>query len=431
MKIIFFLAASFWAGMRLFAQTCDSTVILNNYWTAHLVSFNTNEIPEILNVDMCDSNTIWATTFALNYLRSTDGGCTWQKGVFDDALDPEFVYASQILARDSMTAWIPLYDDNDLKSHLYKTVDGGQTWTDMLATEYSGEDSYLDNIHFFNASDGIMFGDVVDDYFEMYTTTDNGDSWTRVPQQNFPPLIAGENAFSANVFTVVGDTIWIPVQKTGRILRSTDKGYHWEVFGPPPVPVFGIKSIEFRDALHGLYISEEQGAWKTADGGSTWVQVTSPPEWGRFLENIPGTTAYLLTYGPQNTLITYDEGEHWTEIDSSLYEIDFVDTKHGWAGDSAKILEWKFMIPTNEPAVSADWCSVFPNPTFGKCQINFSGVPDERYWVTAFYPEGRLLLEQHGFGNTTTIDLSNAQNGMYFLKIVCGPHVTNIPVIKY
>ncbi len=431
MKIVFFLAASFLTGMRLFAQPCDPVVNLQD-WTAHVVSFAPDEPPDILNVDALDSNTIWAATFALNYLRSTDGGCTWQKGVFDDALDPEFVYSSQILARDSMTAWIPLYDDTDYKSHLYKTVDGGQTWTEMLTSEYSGEDSYLDNIYFFNASDGILLGDVVDGFYEIYTTTNNGDAWTRVPQQNFPPLLAGENAFSANVFAVIGDTVWVPTKRGGRIFRSTDKGHHWDVFGPPPVTTLSKAAIEFRDALHGLYTSEAQGAWKTADGGATWVQVTSPPEWGRFLENIPGTETYLLTYGPSKTLFTLNEGETWGEIEGELYEIDFLNPKIGWAGHSGQILEWNSILsPTNEPAVSTAWCNVYPNPTYDKCQLNFSATPEERFLIAVFHLDGRLLLEQHGSGQEATVDLSSVPDGLYFLKIVCGQRVGNIPVMKH
>lgn len=326
------MLACFFIAAQLAAQPCTPTVRLPA-WTAHLVPLDPDEDRSILFVDAPDENTIWATAFGTTFLRSADGGCHWMTGSFDGSLDPVSVGVTQILGIDSMTAWISVYD---LNPHLYKTTDGGQTWTDVLCAGCH----YVEDIHFFNASDGILVSDVSDGYYEIYTTTNKGDSWTRVPQQNIPPVAIGEYGFYSNRFAVAGDTIWIATVSKGFLLRSIDKGYHWELFNPAPVAQSGIFALAFRDALHGLFMSHYQGFWRTEDGGATWVQLNAVPSiTGDFLENIPGTKTYLLSH-TTNTLFTLDEGENWHVLDHQLYEIDFPNPGTGWAGAYGQMREW-------------------------------------------------------------------------------------------
>ena len=63
-------------------------------------------------------------------------------------------------------------------------------------------------------------GDPSGGYFEIYTTNDGGNNWSRVSQANIPDPIAEEYGI-LSLYTVVGNTIWFTTTK-GRIYKSID-----------------------------------------------------------------------------------------------------------------------------------------------------------------------------------------------------------------
>src|SRR5690606_35089027 len=84
---------------------------------------------------------------------------------------------------------------------------------------------------FFDINNGITQGDPASGYFEIYTTTDGGTNWTRVPNANIPTPLSGEYGYN-NMFETVGDIIWFATNK-GRLYKSTDKGLNWTVSQTP------------------------------------------------------------------------------------------------------------------------------------------------------------------------------------------------------
>src|SRR5215831_461743 len=72
-----------------------------------------------------DSRVVWASGTGGTYLRTTDGGATWQART---VLGAESLDFRDIQAFDARTAYL-LSIGPGQQSRIYKTVDGGATWS--------------------------------------------------------------------------------------------------------------------------------------------------------------------------------------------------------------------------------------------------------------------------------------------------------------
>src|ERR1051325_2079528 len=112
---------------------------------------------------------------------------------------------------------------------------------------------------FWDANNGIAFGDSVDKQFYILITTDGGRVWSRIAPNNLPPALENEGAFAAsgtNIAVFGKSYAWIGTgaASKSRVLRTTDGGRSWQVADTPLAsgPSAGIFSIAFRDAKHGV-----------------------------------------------------------------------------------------------------------------------------------------------------------------------------------
>ncbi len=157
-----------------------------------------------ISVAMNDSDALWAMAInndgsvADNFTRSIDAGQTWTAGTFNAGTG-----LSQIIAIDDMICWAVF--NTGASQGCYKTTDGGVNWVNMDAGY--GAASFANVIHFFNDNDGFAQGDPVGGYYELYTTTNGGDDWTRVPEGDIPAPTTGEYGITGNYYAV-GDNIW-------------------------------------------------------------------------------------------------------------------------------------------------------------------------------------------------------------------------------
>ena len=295
-----------------------------------------------ISVGLDDNTALWAvavdaTGLILDkYTKSLDGGLTWTPGTFNAGTG-----LSQLFARDGGVCWAVF--NTGASQGCYKTSDGGTTWV-KKGTAF-GSSSFADVLHFFNDNDGFAMGDPVGGYFEIYTTTDGGENWTRVPQANIPAPASGEYGITGD-YCAVDNNVWFGTN-TGRIFRSTDKGYTWTAVLTP----FGNAEVvapEFADALHGiayrsyLNLGLEPTIDVTSDGGLTWTEVSVAGDmYARYFSNVPGVANTYVgsssAAGANGISVTYDGGYTWTPITSG-YDFgatEWVDNATGWAGSIA------------------------------------------------------------------------------------------------
>ena len=72
--------------------------------------------------------------------------------------------------------------------------------------------------------------------------------------------------------------------------------------------------------------------------------------------------------------------------------------------------------------------SIYPNPTKGRLTIGMSGVIAAD--ITVYDISGKLVQKLNASGSETTLDLSDAANGIYFVKITSDDEVVTRQVVK-
>ncbi len=295
----------------------------------------------VVSLSAVDNQTCWAagiihtsewpgTRPYPGFSRTTDGGKTWVCDSIPGALEGQI---SQLVALDTDTAYAAVFVSNGSNAKgVYKTTDGGATWTKQNA--FSSSLYGPGYIHFFDANNGVAIGDP---NLETYTTTNGGLNWDPV---SMPATLSDEYTWiSGCSITGVGNRAWFG--STKRIFRTTDRGRTWLVSGPSYDYWYPV--IAFQDSNTGIYCLSgtipTHVYRKTTDGGATWNDLADPVISGiaaSCIRHVPGTTGtYVIAGGfaaGGGFACTYDGGEDWTSLGTTGYLIvEFPSTNTGWA----------------------------------------------------------------------------------------------------
>jgi photosystem II stability/assembly factor-like uncharacterized protein len=296
-------------------------------------------------VSAVSARVAWASGSGGTLLRTLNGGETWTK--LAPPAGAEKLDFRDIDAFSDRLAYA-LSIGNGETSRIYKTTDGGATWTLQFAN--TDPKVFLDAMAFWDADRGIAFSDSVDDRFVILRTFNGGQSWDRVPQDGLPSALPGEGAFAAsgtNVAMAGRNHVWIGTTAS-RVLHSSDGGLKWTVATTPITTgnATGIFSVAFRDAQHGVvvggdYSKESQAgnnAAYTSDGGLTWT-LTKDRSISGFRSVaawVPGTRS-LVAVGPAGVDWSADDGHSWAPVTGDGFDtFSFApETTFGWASGSA------------------------------------------------------------------------------------------------
>ncbi len=279
-------------------------------------------------VSVASPDVVWIGGTKGTFLRTTDGGRTWQTGTVAEATDCDF---RDVQALDAQTALLMSAGPAEKgQARIYKTQNGGQTWQLVYQTAQTGV--FFDGMDFWDAQHGIVFSDPVDGKWVVLTTDNGGKTWQPVPPGNLPAMQPGEAAFAASGTSLVVQgkrNAWIAsggaIGGTGRVFRSADRGKTWFV-SPVPLPAgeaTGLFGMQFFSAKVGVvvggnYKEEKQpgpNAAITRDGGRTWqvLTETNPPGLKEAVALLPGDR--LLVVGPSGTSLSADQGQTWQQLD--------------------------------------------------------------------------------------------------------------------
>jgi photosystem II stability/assembly factor-like uncharacterized protein len=326
-----------------------------------------SDIPATLTVTQQDSGTdalliavspvndkvVWASGANGTFVRSTDGGRTWRPGQVAGAESLQF---RDVHAVDSLTAYL-LSIGNGPDSRIYKTTDGGTSWS----LQFTNPDSaaFFDCFDFWDAQRGLAVSDGVDGAFVVIETEDGGATWTRIEPLRMPSALAGEGSFAASGTCVIarpGGKAWIATK--GRVLLTSTYGDRWSVVEPPVSSgeSRGIFSLAFRDAQFGAAFVGDAGKRTaasdtllavTVDGGVTWVPRTNPPlasgVWAG--AHVPGIRALtMVAAGPSGIAWSTDDATTWQMADrNSYWGLAALGPTVMWAvGDSGRIAALRF-----------------------------------------------------------------------------------------
>jgi len=239
-------------------------------------------------LSVASNSIIWASGTHGTYLRSTDGGHSWQAAQLPGAEALDF---RDVEAFNANLAYLLSAGPGE-QSRIYKTTDGGHSWSLQFINK--DPEGFFDCMAFWNPDRGIAVGDPVNGKFKVTTTEDGGKNWTPVARDALPSASAGEGAFAASGSCIAAQgtsNVWFATGgAAARVFHSGDSGKTWTVTNTPIIrgnDSSGIFSIAFRDAIHGVIAGgdykqpEKNGANLafTDDGGLTWKLAPVSPQW--------------------------------------------------------------------------------------------------------------------------------------------------------
>jgi photosystem II stability/assembly factor-like uncharacterized protein len=426
----------------------------------------------ISKLEIIDANTEWGlaydgTAAAANvqeFTLTTNGGATWTPGVINVGdVTYQIVNLSAI---DAMTAWAGainpsvtgVTDPNDGIGVIYKTTDGGATWVRQNATGFQTVgtvNSFLDGVHFFDANNGLAFGDPIGTTFEIYTTSDGGATWTPATS---PAVVANEYGYTGN-FVAAGNSFWFTTSK-GKIYKTTDKGLTWTKLNSPlsdfgaQVTTTHIGSLYFTDNNTGIIVGAKNyvaatataaasGSFKiytTTNGGTTWSTGVTYTGF-RNMCYIPGTTKIVATSALTTTTTSdgssysMDNGVTWTTIETGTQRLPptFLNETTGWCGgfntDPFTGGVYKFNGNLFNPTFNAAKSFVVsPNPADSIVSISSSLV--DSFSLKIVDLSGKVILEKEINGIENTLDISALNSGLYFFNFTSDSKSETVKIIK-
>lgn len=318
-----------------------STVEVFSQWVAQ----TSGTTVRLRQVKAVNDNVVWACGASGVVLRTINGGATWEVKTPTNTAVTNY----SIDAIDSLTAWVTGTVGGTADFTIWKTTDGGMTWT----AQYNNPAGFSDGIRFFNANEGVLYADPdpwPSTYWEILRTTNGGNTWTRVPRANIPPAdsVNGEYGAAGSI-DIVGNTVWFSAYyntnaNPTKVYKSTDKGNTWTVSGFNQQQGYaGSSYLAFADANNGVAVCLDGTTAKTTDGGVTWTVTPITGAAFRYVVNVPGFNLYLAV-GSSGASWYSTDGVNWTSLPTgttqALYGVDAT-ANFAWAcGNAGTMLKF-------------------------------------------------------------------------------------------
>jgi photosystem II stability/assembly factor-like uncharacterized protein len=304
--------------------------------------------PVLQTFKMIDARNGWAFS-ETNILRSVDGGTTWFN-VTPDGLSVVGYPATFFM--DANHAWVIIPDQDYVTGNLYRTQDGGASWTPIKVPFNGGNLQFLDLQNGFALT--ALSAGAGSEAVALFQTNDVGSTWVR----NFvnDPTVSG----AASTLPLSGHKSgltfrdlthgWVPgetaVDNYVYFFATEDGGHTWSpqnvVLPPIENQHIGAFTPVFFDQNNGLLPvnifeadSNSTMFFVTTDGGNTWMPTSSVPGLNKY-SVISRQEAVVWDGGPL-LHITHDGMLTWAEVHPNINIADkmsqfqFFDATTGWS----------------------------------------------------------------------------------------------------
>lgn len=406
----------------------------------------------------------WISAGNGSLLHTTDGGTTWTI-VTPYPNDTIFVMSDPSISMwwvDKSHGWMVGSAGTGFQNAhgivVYFTTDGGATGSRIQVSSNPGDIGF--QVQFVNDTLGWLSGyNLLTHQARLYRTTNGGQSWTLIaspPTGGIFYFVDSRNGWGVN------NSVTAPPPYG--IVKTTDGGDSWtNVY--PDTTAYGFYALQFLDGQNGWVIGGDTVAQiiKTTDGGSSWKKVALPPSIMRpkclfFLNPDTGWVGVTVRtpQGDQPAIIfTNDGGTNWwieqippQQGAGHIFSIYFRDLKNGYftqeqcvancnGPDSLRRYAGLIGHTTNNGGITRIAEPVerlrtfrlyqnYPNPFNPFTVISFE-VPFRSHVKVALYDalgrEVKVLVDEYmDAGNHfVKLDASNLASGVYFYQFIASP----------
>ncbi|MCU0467800.1 MAG: YCF48-related protein [Arcicella sp.] len=329
---------------------------------------------KVRDIFFLNANEGWALGDYSTLIKTIDGGNTWTD--VNLGLSGGY-FNNSIFFIDSKTGWI--VGDSD---YVYRTTDGGKTWSKVKVIA----EPYINNYGYINYKN-IVFQDnkkgwIVCSNGILLNTIDGGITW------NKQDLGLQETLYN---IVFIDELTGFVVGSSGTYMNTIDGGKTWtkQYLGT----LYTFRDIVFADLQNGWIIGDGGTALKTTDGGKTWLGQNSNTV--NNLRSVAFTDSKNgVAVGDYGTVVkTNDGGKTWIKNTNFPFADDYtsvfkIDSKNIWfAGNNTSLF--------NSTDLGTNWIN--KNLWKDYTMFNVFAIDDKNIWAIGM---GGSILNSTDGGNT-------------------------------
>jgi photosystem II stability/assembly factor-like uncharacterized protein len=325
-----------------------------------------------------------------------------------------------------------------------KSIDGGLNWN----TLNTGTTDDFFSIYFVSSQIGyaaagkLIFSGSSNNFsiVAIYKTINGGNSWTEIKTSDKP--YRGIYFINSQVGFATGDS-------TNGIIKTMDGGQTWQDAILPNVETKSILALQFVNANLGYAVGSSGVLYKTINGGSNWTKTIIDTNATSFSTNATlfsvhftdTDTGYAVGSNMEGIIYkTVDGGTTWTNqkfsISVIMRGVYFTPTKTGYVvgrfnGGVAGI--WRQQgnfVPLNSSVetISNNIFNIYPNPFTNRININLNNLETVNYSIKDL--NGKEVKTGNVYANEPAIELGELTQGIYVVTLINGNYLQHLKVIK-
>lgn len=287
-----------------------------------LIPINSGKSTSLRGLSVVNNSVAWISGSKGWTARSLDSGKTWSWKQIEgyESLDfrdiEAFSESKAILINAGSPAVILL------------TLDGGKSWKEVYRND--SPDIFLDGMDFWDLENGLIYGDPINQQMVLLKTTNGGQTWQNISDNNKIKLVEGEASFAASGTNIRCDSkgnSWIATGGiNSRLFYSKDYGKSWDAYtcsiiqGKSSTGPFSIafRKNGFGIAVGGDYLIDSarfKNLVLTKNEGKSWFEPSiSTFGYRSAVEYL--SNKHLIATGSGGTDFSKDGGKTWFKLSS-------------------------------------------------------------------------------------------------------------------